>query len=113
MSNLNTKLYSAADSLRSKMDASEYKDYLLGLIFYKYLSDNLLLKVVELAEESFEEYDQPMKQVELYKGLVSDDAQKEVIENILVGFLGYSIKPVNIFAVIAVIIIQYIFKVNY
>src|SRR5690625_3861353 len=101
MSNLNTKLYGAADSLRSKMDASEYKDYLLGLIFYKYLSDNLLLKVVELAEESLEEYDEPMKQVELYKELVSDDAQKEVIENILAGFLGYSIKPDNLFAVIA------------
>lgn len=31
---LNSKLFSTADSLRSKMDASEYKNYLLGLIFY-------------------------------------------------------------------------------
>ena len=36
--NLNQRLFSAADSLRSKMDASEYKNYLLGFIFYKYLS---------------------------------------------------------------------------
>ena len=49
---LNSKLFSAADNLRSKMDASEYKNYLLGLIFYKYLSDKLLEKVVELADES-------------------------------------------------------------
>ena len=56
MDNLNTKLFSAADNLRSKMDASEYKNYLLGLIFYKYLSDKLLQKVVELAEESLETY---------------------------------------------------------
>ena len=40
--NLNQRLFSAADSLRSKMDASEYKNYLLGLVFYKYLSDKLL-----------------------------------------------------------------------
>ncbi|MCU4679970.1 type I restriction-modification system subunit M N-terminal domain-containing protein [Enterococcus faecium] len=39
------------------MDASEYKNYLLGLIFYKYLSDRLLEHVVLLADESLEEYD--------------------------------------------------------
>lgn len=32
-------LWSGADILRSKMDANEYKDYLLGIVFYKYLSD--------------------------------------------------------------------------
>ena len=63
MDNLNTKLFSAADNLRSKMDASEYKNYLLGLIFYKYLSDKLLQKVVELAEESLETYDTQEKQI--------------------------------------------------
>ena len=26
--------------MRSKIDANEYKDYILGLIFYKFLSDN-------------------------------------------------------------------------
>ncbi len=56
MAELNTKLFSAADNLRSKMDASEYKNYLLGLIFYKYLSDKLLEKVVKIADESLEEY---------------------------------------------------------
>ena len=32
-------LWSGADILRSKMDANEYKDYLLGIVFYKYLYD--------------------------------------------------------------------------
>ena len=40
-------LFSAADSLRSKMDANEYKNYLLGIIFYKYLSDKLLYIAAE------------------------------------------------------------------
>ena len=39
---------SGADVLRSKMDANEYKDYLLGIVFYKYLSDSFLIKVYDL-----------------------------------------------------------------
>ena len=34
-------LWSGADILRSKMDANEYKNYLLGIIFYKYLSNRI------------------------------------------------------------------------
>ena len=41
-------LWSGADILRSKMDANEYKDYLLGIVFYKYLSDTFLIKVYDL-----------------------------------------------------------------
>ena len=33
------KLWSAADALRSNMDAAEYKHVVLGLIFLKYISD--------------------------------------------------------------------------
>ena len=43
-----SKLWNSADILRSNMDASEYKSYLLGLIFYKYLSDKQLEYVGEL-----------------------------------------------------------------
>lgn len=41
-------LWSGADILRSKMDANEYKDYLLGIVFYKYLSDSFLKKVYDM-----------------------------------------------------------------
>ncbi len=37
---LSTKIWSAANVMRGKVDANDYKDYLLGLIFYKYLSEN-------------------------------------------------------------------------
>ncbi|URW72000.1 type I restriction-modification system subunit M [Lactobacillus kefiranofaciens subsp. kefirgranum] len=47
---LETALYSAADALRGKMDANEYKNYLLGIVFYKYLSDKLLYHVGEVLE---------------------------------------------------------------
>ena len=45
-------LWSGADVLRGKMDANEYKTYLLGLIFYKYLSDSYLTKVYDLLNDS-------------------------------------------------------------
>ena len=48
---LERSLDSAADVLRSKMDANEYKNYILGTIFYKYLSDSMLYYVAELLEE--------------------------------------------------------------
>ena len=44
-------LWSGADVLRGKMDANEYKTYLLGLVFYKYLSDSYLLRVYDLLND--------------------------------------------------------------
>ena len=48
---LERSLDNAANVLRSKMDANEYKNYTLGTIFYKYLSDSMLYYVAELLEE--------------------------------------------------------------
>ena len=45
-------LWSGADVLRGKMDANEYKTYLLGLVFYKYLSDFYLTKAYDLMNDS-------------------------------------------------------------
>ena len=44
-------LWSGADVLRGKMDANEYKTYLLGLVFFKYLSDQYLVKVYDLLND--------------------------------------------------------------
>ncbi len=92
---LNQRLFSAADNLRSKMDASEYKNYLLGLIFYKYLSDKLLQTVVTLADESLEEYDTPTKQTELYKELLEDEDSRQDLVDTLVDTLSYDIADLN------------------
>lgn len=62
-------LWSGADVLRNKMDANEYKTYLLGLIFYKYLSDSYLAKAYDLLndeqpetlEDAQKEYEAAMK----------------------------------------------------
>lgn len=98
---LNQRLFSAADSLRSKMDASEYKNYLLGLIFYKYLSDKLLQKVVELGAESLEEYDTVEKQTEYYIKQLEDEAIKQDVIDALLDTIRYAIEPDYLFNVLA------------
>lgn len=47
---LYTALWSAADQMRTKMTADVYKDYLLGLVFFKSLSDRYLYHAVDLLE---------------------------------------------------------------
>lgn len=47
------KLWSAADKLRSNMDAAEYKHVVLGLIFLKYVSDSFTEKYEELKAEGY------------------------------------------------------------
>ena len=76
---LESILWAAADVLRSKMDANEYKNYLLSFIFYKYLSDTFLVKVYNLLEDcepnSIEE---AQKRYEIaYKGDEKEDLSDE------------------------------------
>ena len=40
---LAAKIWESANKMRSKIEANEYKDYILGFIFYKYLSDKEVL----------------------------------------------------------------------
>lgn len=65
-------LWSGADILRSKMDANEYKDYLLGIVFYKYLSDSFLIKVYDLL---YDEKPATLKiALEAYKEALEDES---------------------------------------
>ena len=65
-------LWSGADILRSKMDANEYKDYLLGIVFYKYLSDSFLIKVYDLL---YDEKPATLKEaLEAYKEALEDES---------------------------------------
>lgn len=38
---LEQQLWNIANTLRGKMDADEFRDYILGFIFYKYLSEKM------------------------------------------------------------------------
>lgn len=58
------KIWASANKMRSKIEANEYKDYILGFIFYKYLSD----KEVRFLKEN--DYDE-----ELLKSVTEEDPE--------------------------------------
>lgn len=83
-------LWTSADELRSKMDPNEYKSYLLGLVFYKYLSDKLLNKVVRELEENAETLQDKLA---VYLATWEDPDQSQDLVELLESELGYVIPP--------------------
>lgn len=109
---LTKELWSTEDKLRATMDASEYKNYILGLVVYKYLSDKLLKTIVEQAGESFEVYPTCDKQVELYQKLLENQEEKEDLLIVLRDELGYMIEPDYLFNVLVKQIKEGTFKLE-
>lgn len=88
---LQTKLWSIANDLRGNMDANEFKNYILGLIFYRYLSENLVDHVNEnlLKDDNLtyqEAWTNPEYQEALKHDLL-DDSQ-----------VGYYIEPQHLYS---------------
>lgn len=81
---LANKIWESANKMRSKIEANEYKDYILGFIFYKYLSDT---EIKFLKENDYTD--------ELLKTVVEDDADtvKWIQQNI-----GYFISYNDLFS---------------
>lgn len=55
---LASKIWASANKMRSKIEANEYKDYILGFIFYKFLSDTEVkfLKENDWTDDAIKEY---------------------------------------------------------
>lgn len=81
---LATKIWESANQMRSKIEANEYKDYILGFIFYKYLSDKEVryLKDTQWSDEDIR--------------LVNED-NPDVVRSIRAN-LGYFISYDNLFS---------------
>ena len=52
---LAAKIWASANQMRSKIEANEYKDYILGFIFYKYLSEKIHFTANKILHDSEEE----------------------------------------------------------
>ncbi|WP_436418130.1 type I restriction-modification system subunit M [Petrimonas sulfuriphila] len=67
---LAAKIWQSANQMRSKIDANEYKDYILGFIFYKYLSDREIIfaKKVDYSDEDIKSLsEEDIEAVEYFK----------------------------------------------
>jgi type I restriction enzyme M protein len=53
---LEQQLWNIANTLRGKMNADEFHDYILGFIFYKYLSEKMHLYADEILKEDGVKY---------------------------------------------------------
>ena len=69
------------------MDASEFKNYILGLIFYRYLSENVESRANKLLEEDGVSYEEAWEDEEL----------REALKEELVNDIGYFIEPKFLF----------------
>ena len=93
------KLYSsldnAANQLRSKMDASEYKTYLLGIIFYKYLSDRSVEEIYKVKDdEDFKDLDSSTR-LNFYREMFAE-YEEDVVYDLEATF-KYALRPEHTF----------------
>ncbi|MEN0049583.1 MAG: type I restriction-modification system subunit M [Bacteroidota bacterium] len=88
---LEKQLWAIANILRGKISADEYRDYILGFIFYKYLSEKQLLYANHLLKgEEVTDYTQ-----------VKEKETLEAIHEESLETLGYFLLPSQLFSVLA------------
>jgi len=91
---LEQKLWNIANTLRGKMDADDFRDYILGFIFYKYLSTKMELyanKALKPDGLTFAEIEGHAQEAELI----------EAIKDASLDKLGYFLKPSELFSELA------------
>jgi type I restriction enzyme M protein len=92
---LEQKLWDIANELRGKMNADEFRDYILGFIFYKYLSERLHIYADGILK------DEGHKFLELDANLDVDQEILAAVEENTLEALGYYLKPEELFSSIA------------
>lgn len=88
---LHTQLWNIANTLRGKMGADEFRDYILGFIFYKYLSERIHLFADDILKHDGVTF------AELDEAKAEHREMLEAIEKEAVDRLGYFLKPAELF----------------
>ncbi len=99
---LQKKLWSIANDLRGNMDASEFRNYILGLIFYRFLSEKTEVQVDVLLEGENMTYEQAWQ----------NEDYKEALEAELLERIGYVIEPQDLFSTLIKKIENQIFEIE-
>lgn len=92
---LEQQLWNIANTLRGKMNADEFRDYILGFIFYKYLSEKMNLYADSILVQDGIKYidiDEKSEQGKEYLEAIKEEALEK---------LGYFLKPSELFSEIA------------
>ena len=92
---LQAQLWNIANTLRGKMGADEFRDYILGFIFYKYLSERMHLFADEILKHDGIKFDWIDESTQAGQEML--DAIKEES----VARLGYFLKPSELFHKVA------------
>ncbi len=92
---LEQQLWNIANTLRGKMDADEFRDYILGFIFYKNLSEKMYLYANEILKQDGLKYET------IKEGTADGDAYLVAIKEEALIKLGYYLKPSELFSEIA------------
>ena len=92
---LNQQLWNIANILRGKMDADEFRDYILGFIFYKYLSEKMELYANGILKED------KMLYLNISEDTAKGQEYLEAIREEALEKLGYYLKPSELFGQIA------------
>lgn len=92
---LQTQLWNIANELRGKMGADEFRDYILGFIFYKYLSEKMHLYADEILEPD------GIKYTDLNEAKAHDKKVIAAVKVSAIDKLGYFLKPSELFHVVA------------
>lgn len=84
---LANKLWAIANDLRGNMDSSKFKDYILGVIFYRYLSERTESYMDDLLK----------KDGVTYRQALADEELAPVVKEWAIEHLGYVIEPKYLF----------------
>lgn len=94
LQSISSKLWAMANELRGNMDASEYKNYILAFMFYRYLSEH---QESYLVAGNVLDIEEGKSVNQLYLEQASGDDLPDYLEDIS-SSLGYAIAPLDTWA---------------
>jgi type I restriction enzyme M protein len=92
---LQQQLWNIANTLRGKMNADEFRDYILGFIFYKYLSEKMDIyanSILKADKIKYKDIKEKSKQGKEYIEAIREESLEK---------LGYFLKPSELFSEVA------------